>query len=152
MATRLSLHGTIKSDQGWVTTNWPRVLRAHAPTLDGFIPGTLNVQLESIWVPPNDLEYFERARALGRERRQQGQTADDGVDFLECGNYIHPDITVVVIAGVAVHGLPYYAGSNTDQKPTRNRLEFFSKEFIRGKLNLGPADVKDVTLVVEIRD
>ena len=149
----IRLNGTIGKGIRWATDNWLRMKKAHSPLLDEFHPGTLNIHLPEEWEPPNDQQYFEQARANGAMRRSCGFTYDDGVDFVECGNYVHPTIRVVSIAGLLINGLVYYPGAPLAQasKPMRMRIEVLAKTGIRKALGIGDKDLP-VLAVLEMSD
>lgn len=145
MTTTITLAGRISSGMKWVTNSWDKMVNAHDHSLTAYHRGTLNVNLVTPWTPPDDEKHSFAAHAEGIQK---------GVGFLQRGNYVHPDITVVEIGGVAISGQLYFpAGLNADFQfiaHSRNRLEILSSQRIRERLGLREDEEKDVDVVLEI--
>lgn len=144
--TDVSLSGTHNHKSTWSTlvfsgglTNWQRMVNAHGtlfgdlPSISEFVQGTYNVILDSTWTPPDDDKYRTNAYNVGVAN---SGGINNGTDFLEKGNYVHPDITILSINGFPVLvGKLYYAGSPTSFSTpgvpgaiTRNYLEILSTQ------------------------
>ncbi len=134
--------GIIGTGINWSTNNWQDMRKAHSPELEGYVPGTLNINLGRDFPPPDD-----EAHSLNANR--QGLARDIG--FLRTGNYIHPAMTVVSINGHLVDGRVYYPGGVRQDKfiwPSRNRLEVLARVRIREALGLRDGDKVEVMLTI----
>jgi len=151
MAIRLDLKGTIiKKGQRWVTTNWKDMVVAHAPELDEYVAGTLNVELIEEWQVPGDQQHCEEAHRLAVHKRESGQPS---FDFeVVGGNYIHPTIRVVQINDTAIDGRLYFPGGYKYKYQSRRGIEILSKTKLREALALGEEEERDVTVVVLIEE
>ena len=162
----VSLSGTHNHKSTWSTlifsgglTNWQRMVNAHGtlfgdlPNISGFIQGTYNVILDTPWAPPDDDMGRTNAHNVGVTNSGQ---INNGADFLEKGNYVHPDINILSINGILVQaGKLYYAGSPTSFSTpgipgtiTRNYLEILSTEDL--ETLTGTSGGESVTVIIRI--
>lgn len=152
---RVILRGTVVSGEGWATKHgkWPCMLVAHAdevPDLSEYVLGTFNVNLvePKEWTPPRDALCRTKARDRGYEL---------SIDFLQCGNYIHPDLDVVRVNREPVNGKLYYPGNQKLDKAEapspikRPRIEIISKTKLREFLGLQDGeDGLEVEVVIAV--
>ena len=139
--------GVVSRGVGWATIhkNWDRLVNAHCdelPDIGQYVPGSLNIILTDppAWQPPRDDELRGIARRKGVKLKLEYSL---GGDFLYFGNYVHPDLRVIRINGIAVDGVLYYAGSQTafgsdglPQPIARDRIEILSKARLRKLLGM----------------
>ena len=144
--TTVILKGVLKSKIQWVTANWDRMIRAHrdeVPDIETFTTGTFNIALldPSVWNPPNDEVHRRNSHEKGL---RLGCNFESGADFLRCGNYIHPQISVTSINGLPLAGRVYYPGIDETKLQAeglpepidRQWLEILSKDNLRRRLNM----------------
>jgi CTP-dependent riboflavin kinase len=154
--TVVTLKGRVRKGEGWVKNNWNRMVVAHGdelPEIDGYHPGTLNVQLDELWSPPGHREHHLASHRRGVEQRCLPQT---GADFLAAGNYIHPTAVVRSINGISVDGRLYFPGNaqiagkgeGANIKPT-DRIEIISPAHIRSLLGISEDEEVAVEVVIE---
>lgn len=138
------LGGLLTRGLGWATSNWGDVVIAHAnevPDLASYVPGTLNLNLvnPTNWTPPHDDEHRMKSILQGRSAKVR----DTPSRLLSNGNYFHPTLKVVQIAGIAVEGIVYYPGcanptlaDGTLRPVERCRIEVCSRVRLRELLGL----------------
>ncbi len=157
MKETVELRGVVKAGIGWSTKHgaWERMIVAHEyelPNIAEYEPGTFNIVLiePTEWRPPDDEYHRLQARAKGEEL---------DINFLVCGNYVHPTVRVVSLNAQSVSGRVYYPGTSnwhfddtgTPLPVDRCRIEVLSKDILRVKLGMENPDKEyPVTVSLEI--
>jgi hypothetical protein len=157
----LTMLGVVVAGQTWVSRHWERMLAAHPGELDAYETGTLNIDLyvpgdwdrPLSWEPPRDEELSRSSHVKGvallrKHCHKLGMRI--GADFLNTGNYLHPDIVVTKIErlidgvlqpnNVDVAGRVYYPGAFEHgyygKMGKRTRIEVVSAVHLRAALSL----------------
>jgi hypothetical protein len=85
--TEERLKGNVREGgTGWVTREWPRILRAHAeelPDIEQYWRGSFNIDLTDppIWRPPNEGFFYARSRGRCNGSKPSRDVAGDMLDY-----------------------------------------------------------------------
>lgn len=153
MSERMILRGHIrKESKGWASDNWERMTKAHPGELDGFVKGTFNVSLDQPWIAPCHEMLARRARDSAINRRVHGETDEDGLDFLEKGNYIHPNVAITAINDQPIFAKSYIPAGMHNNFIPYSAIELIATSRIRNVLQVAPDAISAIELTIEVHD
>lgn len=125
------LDGTYAEGHGTVSNDWKRVINDHVHEFRRLLnchPGSFNVQTDREYVPPNDYEFREKAKALSNSRGD--------------GNHVSPCARVIKINEMDVACWIYRGGHQGE-----NILELLCEVKLADRLKVNYGD--RIKLVVE---